>query len=80
MPDDFFPGRSPVLCISDTIKGDDSVGQKYHSQILLEKRDDGVVIYESTNIGTWIDFYTWEEYESKYGEYVYFKYIKYPCH
>lgn len=69
-----------VVRISDTIKGDDSVGQKYHSQILLEKRDDGVVIYESTNIGTWIDFYTWEEYESKYGEYVYFKYIKYPCH
>ena len=67
-----------VIRLSDTIQGGDSVGHKYHSQILLEKRDDGITIYESTNTGTWIDFYTWEEYEDAYGEYVYFKYIKFP--
>ena len=67
-----------VIRISDTIEGTDTEGTKYHSQIMLEHDSTGVVIYESTNGGTWIDHYTWGSYVACYGEYEFFKYIKFP--
>jgi len=67
-----------VIRIGDTIQGKDNVGNKYHSQILLEKCKTGVVLYESNSYKTSIEFYTWEMYEDIYGKYLYFKYIKFP--
>ena len=49
-----------------------------HSQILLSRDQNGVVIYESNDIETRIQEWTWDEYVTQYGKYKYFKYIKWP--
>lgn len=67
-----------VIRLSDEILEDDSSGNMMHSQILLEKNKEGVVIYESTDEKTRIEFWTWDAYAKEYGKYRYFKYIKWP--
>ena len=67
-----------VIRICDDIRGDDSQGIMKHSQILLSQDQNGVVIYESNDIETRIQEWTWDEYVTQYGKYKYFKYIKWP--
>lgn len=67
-----------VIRICDDIRGDDSQGIMKHSQILLSRDQNGVVIYESNDIETRIQEWTWDEYVTQYGKYKYFKYIKWP--
>lgn len=67
-----------VIRICDDIRGDDSQGIMKHSQILLSRDQDSVVIYESNDVETRIREWTWEEYVNEYGKYKYFKYIKWP--
>lgn len=67
-----------VIRLADRICGNDSGDGRHHSQILLKKDDNGVVIYQSTDDGTSIRYFTWKEYVEEYREYKYFKYIKWP--
>lgn len=67
-----------VIRICDDIKGNDRMGKNKHSQILLQRDECGVTIYESNDSNTSIAYYTWEQYVQKYGKYKYFKYIKWP--
>lgn len=68
--------KGSVIRIADDIKGNDSNGNRRHSQILVETDADGVVIYESNNENTGFHYYTWKAYEEMFCEYKYFKYIK----
>lgn len=67
-----------VIRICDDIKGNDRMGHYKHSQILLQRDNDGITIYESNDCNTNIEYFTWAEYASRYGKYKYFKYIKWP--
>lgn len=67
-----------VIRICDEIKGNDRMGKKKHSQVLLSHDKDGITIYESNSEKTSIEYYTWKQYAEKYKEYRYFKYIKWP--
>ena len=69
-----------VVRICDVIKGNDRMGKNRHSQILLSHNQSGIVIYESDNENTRIEYFTWEQYAIKYGKYKYFKYIKWPVY
>jgi hypothetical protein len=64
--------------IADRVNADDSTGRAMHSQILLQKDDNGLTIYESITPRIRIVYYTWEQYAEKHAKYKYFKYIKYP--
>ena len=67
-----------VIRICDEIKGNDRMGKNKHSQILLSRDENGAAIYESNDYKTSIQYYTWNEYAEHYGQYKYFKYIKWP--
>ena len=67
-----------VIWICDEIKGNDRMGKNKHSQILLSRDENGAAIYESNDYKTSIQYYTWNEYAEHYGQYKYFKYIKWP--
>lgn len=69
-----------VIRICDEIKGNDNSGKNRHSQILLSKDQNGIVIYESNNENTSMGYYTWEQYAAKFEKYKYFKYIKWPTY
>lgn len=70
--------RGAVIRLSDRLQGLDTSGTQYHSQILLDKDENGITVYQSDNYETSITYYTWEEYADEYGRYTYFKYVKYP--
>ena len=66
--------------MSEELKGNDKMGGKGHSQILLSKDNSGVTIYESDDQNTRIRYYTWSQYVEEYKKYKYFKYIKWPTY
>lgn len=68
-----------AIRITDNIDGNDSQGTRMHSQILADKDEDGLMIYEG-NIGGRVrmKYFTWDSYVQSWGKYVYFKYIKFP--
>ena len=65
--------------IADRVDGNDSTGRQMHSQILLQKDDNGLTIYESITPKIRIMYYTWEQYAAMHAKYKYFKYIKAPA-
>lgn len=67
-----------VIRICDDIRGLDINGTHMHSQILVDKDEEGFTIYESRDEGTRIEYYTWTKYVKEYKVYKYFKYIKWP--
>ena len=69
-----------VIRMSEELKGNDKMGGKGHSQILLSKDNSGVTIYESDDQNTRIRYYTWSQYVEEYKKYKYFKYIKWPTY
>lgn len=64
--------------VADNINGGDSNGKNRHSQILVQKDENGFSVYESVDKMVRIRHYTWQQYAVKYAGYKYFKYIKFP--
>ena len=65
--------------IMEEIDEIDSYDCYHHSQIIIEKDNDGFTVWEG-NIGAKIrvKYFTWEEYAEVHSYYGYFKYIKFP--
>lgn len=76
-----FIEMSPLgshIRLSQVINGSDSRSRQKHSQILIQKDENGFTVYESINPGIRIIYRTWAEYANHHKRYKYFKYIKYP--
>ncbi|GEM_PF-2671078 len=64
--------------LSQILSSDDNRARNKHSQILIQKDENGFTVYESVNSGVRIIYRTWAEYANHYKKFKYFKYIKYP--
>lgn len=69
-----------VIRISTVLDGNDAANTNYqHSQILIQKDENGFTVYEGNIEGkVRIKYFTWTNYASSWANWKYFKYIKYP--